>query len=212
MIAHTQGAKIAQRGIVLISSLLLLIVVTLIALSMFRSFGIQEKIAGNMREKQRALQAAVTAEGFAEAWLANNALNTPSTVCSGMLNGNTMDGTINVGQICSNQLPTLVSDVTLVPWQISGTSVGVTFTPGQMPISSTPTSLSLSSPQTIVQNPTYAGPPTFYISDMGPSLDPNVQGEVYQIDAYAYGGTTNTVAVVESTYVVAPAPGNKGNL
>ncbi len=32
---------------------LLLVVVTIIALSMFRSFGIQEKIAGNMREKQR---------------------------------------------------------------------------------------------------------------------------------------------------------------
>jgi type IV pilus assembly protein PilX len=214
LIAHTQGAKIAQRGIVLISSLLLLIVVTLIALSMFRSFGIQEKIAGNMREKQRALQAAITAEGFAEAWLANNALNTPSTVCSSMLDGNTMDGTINVGQICSNQLPNVVpnNDVTAVPWQIGGTPVGVTFTPGQMQISSTPISLSLESSQTIVQNPTYAGPPTFYISDLGPSLDPNAQGEVYQIDAYAYGGTTNTVAVIESTYVVAPAPTNHGAL
>ena len=38
---------------------------------MFRSFGMQEKIAGNMREKQRALQAAVSAEQYAEWWLSN---------------------------------------------------------------------------------------------------------------------------------------------
>ena len=38
-----------QRGIVLITSLLLLIVVTLIALSSFRSMGVQERIAGNTR-------------------------------------------------------------------------------------------------------------------------------------------------------------------
>jgi type IV pilus assembly protein PilX len=61
----------AQRGMVLISSLLLLIVVTIIALSMFRSFGMQEKIAGNMREKQRAFQGAVSAQEFAENWLIN---------------------------------------------------------------------------------------------------------------------------------------------
>ena len=67
----------------LVSSLLLLLVVTIVALSMFRSFGIQEKIAGNMREKQRALQAAVTAQQFAEVWLANNGGNPSSAVaCS----------------------------------------------------------------------------------------------------------------------------------
>ena len=43
-----------QRGMVLVTSLLLLVVVTLLAVSMFRSFGLDEKIAGNLREKQRA--------------------------------------------------------------------------------------------------------------------------------------------------------------
>ena len=70
---RTQGTRNAQCGMVLISSLLLLIVVTIIALSMFRSFGIQEKIAGNMREKQRALSAAVSAQQFAERWLSTTA-------------------------------------------------------------------------------------------------------------------------------------------
>jgi len=35
---------------VLVSSLLLLIIITILALSMFRSLSIQEKIAGNVRE------------------------------------------------------------------------------------------------------------------------------------------------------------------
>ena len=67
---------------VLISSLLLLIVVTIIALSMFRSFGIQEKIAGNTREKQRALPAAVSAQQFAEWWLSNNGATSAPVPCA----------------------------------------------------------------------------------------------------------------------------------
>jgi len=57
------------RGMVLVTALLMLIVVTILALAMFRSFGLDEKIAGNLREKQRALSAAETAEQYAEYWL-----------------------------------------------------------------------------------------------------------------------------------------------
>jgi len=45
-IAHSR-----QTGMVLVTSLLLLIVVTLLAVGMFRSFGLDEKIAGNVRER-----------------------------------------------------------------------------------------------------------------------------------------------------------------
>ena len=62
-------ARVAQRGMVLISSLLLLIIITILALSMFRSLSTQEKIAGNVREKERALHAAVSAQQYAEWWL-----------------------------------------------------------------------------------------------------------------------------------------------
>ena len=53
----------------LVTSLLLLVIITILALSMFRSFGTQEKIAGNLREKERALHAAVSAQQYAEWWL-----------------------------------------------------------------------------------------------------------------------------------------------
>jgi hypothetical protein len=97
----------------------------------------------------------------------------------------------------------MVGDVTNVPWTIGGAPVGVSFLPTGMLLSITP------SVSTGVTNPTYygtSGPtftgPTFYISDMGPSVEPTIPGEIYMVDAYAYGGTAATVAVVESTYAV----------
>ena len=58
-----------QGGFALMTSLLILIIMTLLALSMFRSVGLQEKIAGNTREKQRSLQAAESALQYGEWWL-----------------------------------------------------------------------------------------------------------------------------------------------
>ncbi len=178
---------------VLVSSLLLLIVVTIIALSMFRSFGIQEKIAGNTREKQRALQAAVSAQTFAENWLQNNSAGTVSAPCSGTLNANA-----GLVQICSNTLPSSVADVTVVPWPVGQTN----YKPmTNMAVQTA--SVNAASVDSASYYGTYSASPAFYISDMGPSGDPNyLGGEVYQIDAVGYGGNANTVAEVESTYVV----------
>ena len=55
-----------QRGVILITAMLLLIVVTIMALSMFRGYGAQERLAGNTRDKQRALAAAISAQQYAE--------------------------------------------------------------------------------------------------------------------------------------------------
>jgi type IV pilus assembly protein PilX len=193
MITQLHSARTAQRGIVLVSSLLLLLVVTIIALSMFRSFGIQEKIAGNMREKQRALHAAVTAQQYAETWLSTTGAGTASVTCVAPL----QNANLNEVNICSNKLPVIVADVTQVPWLIGAAPVGVTYTPTGMLISNTTTSAT-----NTILHPTYYKEPTFYISDMGVSADPSIPGEIYQVDAVGYGGNSNTVAVVESTYAV----------
>jgi type IV pilus assembly protein PilX len=186
----------SQRGVVLITSMLLLLVVTIMALSMFRGFGIQERIAGNMREKQRALQAAVSAQTYAEQWLINNAATSAPVVCAPpVLNANALQG-----QICSNQLWLNVVSVTSLPWQIGG-NVGVTYTPPGMVVAAASASNAVAS---------YVNAPTFYISDAGPSADPNVPGEVYQVDAVGYGGNSNTAAVVESTYAVYSSSSNRG--
>jgi type IV pilus assembly protein PilX len=182
-----------QRGIALITALLLLLVITLLGLSMFRSFPTQERIAGNVREKERALHAANSVQQFAEWWLINN-VSTGDVVCSAQ--PTPPNGNLNEGQICSNQLYTLLPGDTVtdvannVPW--GGGLIGVQYTPNGLTVTGNPIATANDTP--------YAGIPMFYIADLGAAGD--AQGEAYQIDAYAYGGSTATVAVVESIYEV----------
>jgi type IV pilus assembly protein PilX len=162
---------------VLVTSLLLLIVVTLLAVGMFRSFGLDEKIAGNVREKQRALSAAETAEQYAESWLVSGNGGT-GVVCAG--------GFTTVPQVCSNVLTTATASQ--IPW------------PGR--VNYTP-SVTVADTMNVTQlggQGTYFNPPAFYISFLGAS--PNGLGNIFQIDAVGYGGSADTVAIVESTYIV----------
>jgi type IV pilus assembly protein PilX len=179
MIARRQCSIRRQRGIVLITALLLLIVVTLLAVTMFRSFGLDEKIAGNVREKQRALNAAETAEQYAEYWLASGAGGAVAT-CTTVVAS-------TVGQICSNALTNPVA----LPWQYSGANVGVTYLP------TAPTAMNVT---TTPAQGSYYYTPIFYITYLGPTGSGN--GKIYQIDAAGYGGSPDTAAVVESTYLV----------
>lgn len=179
-----------QRGIALISSLLLLIIITILALSMFRSFATQEKIAGNLREKERALHAAESALQYAEWWLLQNG-NTQSVQVA-CAPGAPIDANLNVsqGQIC-NSVSTLAAlgiQPTQVPWNVQYVNFlppGMSVTPGVNGANG---------------DPPYAGIPSFYIADVGLAADGVSQ--TYQIDAFGYGGTTSTVAVVESVYEV----------
>ena len=67
-----------QQGMVLITTLLLLLVVTILALAMFRGVGMESRIAGNTLDKQRALQGAESAQQFAEQWLISNVETMPA--------------------------------------------------------------------------------------------------------------------------------------
>jgi type IV pilus assembly protein PilX len=169
----------AARGFALFTSLLLLVIVTMLALGMFRSFAVQEHIAGNLREKERALHAATSAQQFAEWWLlqGNNAAVGPVACAAG-----TLSAVANEGQICNTTMT--AATVLAVPWPTQTTWV--------------PTGMLLTGGT--ATNPAYAAAPAFYIAYLGAAGDG--QGTVYQIDAYGYGGATGTVAVVESVYEV----------
>ena len=78
--------------------------------------------------------------------------------------------------------------------------VGVTYLPPGMNVGAA----------SVSNTNSYSGAPSFYISDAGVSADPNVPGEVFQIDAVGYGGNGNTAAVVESTYAVYASSSNRG--
>ncbi|MGH8219196.1 MAG: pilus assembly PilX family protein [Steroidobacteraceae bacterium] len=186
-----------QSGFVLISSMLLLLIITILAVSMFRGFGVQERIAGNLRDKQRATHAAETAQQWAEWWLSSPASSIlPANCSAGVLNANLNQSEV---QACSNAFPgTLDADsVTTLPWTISGAPVGITYTPPGMNVGNEN------------QPDEYAQSPIFYISYLGSCAD--LKGTCYQIDAVGYGGGAGTaVSVVESTYEVASGVNNLG--
>jgi type IV pilus assembly protein PilX len=172
----------AQKGMALITGMLLLVVVTVLAMSMFRGYGTQQKIAGNVREKNRAVSAAVSAQQYAEHWL-HIATSIPAGVdCSGI-------SVSPIAQVCSNS-----PDFTVAPWTLNAQPVGVRFDNFN-----SMTTVNRNNPA----NGTYYSTPMFYITDLG--TPPSGVGEVYQIDAIGWGGTADTVAVVESTYLMQPA-------
>jgi type IV pilus assembly protein PilX len=187
-----------QQGVALVTSLLLLVIITILAISMFRSFGTQEKIAGNVREKERALHAADSAQQYAEWWLltANNtATGAISCLQSAIASSTT-------GQICNQTilaqfgLPNLTPSP---PWPYQ-----VTYTPPGMLLVGGP------APPAGNTNPPYFASPAFWITDLGVAAD--AAGEAYQIDAYGYGSAQSTLAVVESVYEVQQGVVNRGGL
>jgi type IV pilus assembly protein PilX len=191
-----------QTGVVLISALLLLVVMTIMTVSLFHSFGIQEKIAGNVREKQRALQAAVSAQSYGEYWLANQS-EAPKAVsasiaseadvsCSTLVDANTGSG-FAAGQICNNPLATAIG-VAANQWPSSGNDYGIVYTLPNMNVTGSVVNTSV--------NDVYYKRPRIYIYDMGAAAGSALRSEVYKVDAYGYGLTSTAVAVVESVITI----------
>jgi type IV pilus assembly protein PilX len=171
-----------QSGMALVTAILLLVVMTIMAISMMRSYGVEERIAGNTREKERALNAAVSAQQYAEYWLSANPAPLAGA-CTGIVSS-------TIGQICT--LPQ--ANFATVPW-----ATGVTYTQfTSNPIDGVTNTIAGVGAGA---QGTYYAAPEFYITDLGPNKGTPV-GELYQIDAVGYGGTPNAVAVVESTYVM----------
>ena len=129
-----------QRGMALVSALLLLLVTTMLGVAMFRSFGFLEGVAGNTREKQRALHAAQSAQNYAEWWLgASSGLNaTLGAAC-----GSSLITSQSSWTVCSNT----ISSPTTIPW-----TAGMQYSPNGMTTGSIGT----------FNN--YAKPPAFYVS------------------------------------------------
>jgi type IV pilus assembly protein PilX len=182
-----------SRGMVLITSLLILLVVTLLALAMFHGVGLEYRIAGNNMDKQRSLQAAESAQEYGEQWLVANvpqdygaaevwgipcaAANFGSSLTSPLMCSNTLESTLSGGNVGS------------VPWGGSGGSLGFSYNPGS--------ALSMTAGTSTM----VASYPVVYLSRLGYDLGtPNSLDFV--IDAWSYGGSANTVSVVESVYRV----------
>lgn len=172
-----------ERGYTLIIGLLLLVVLTLFAVGMFRSFGLEEKIAAATRDKQRALEAAQSALQYGEWWLAQGNGGT-GIACTGVNNGNTVSNL----RVCNAALSTPAT----LPWGVAST-----YLPPSMTANGGGGMAGASSPAGDIN---YAGVPGLYINYLG--LSPNGLAQLYQVTAYGYGGDATTAAVVQSTYQV----------
>jgi len=175
-----------SRGMVLITTLLLLLVVTILALAMFRGVGLENRIAGNTLDKQRALQGANSAQQYAEQWLISNIESVAPIDCSAD------PAATAVPVICNQPLVKQVAGGQVADpiWRINGTTVGFPYNPNnQLTISSTGG-----------VNSFYQAP-VAYIGELGE--DATVANATdYVVDAWSYGGSQSTVAVVESVYQI----------
>jgi type IV pilus assembly protein PilX len=166
-----------QQGFVLIIGLLFLVVLTLLSLSMFRSFNLQESIAGNTREKQRTFEAAQSALAYGEWWLGLGGGNVSE--CAGINNASD----ITKMRVCSQPL----IDPRALPWVIR-----TDYQPPSM-------SVKLNGGIATGGDINYNAMPGLHISYMGVNAA-NSQSLVYQVSGFGYGGSSTAATVVQSTY------------
>lgn len=170
-----------ERGYTLIVGLLLLLVLTLFAVGMFRSSGLQERIAAGTRDKQRAFEAAQSALQYGEWWLSQGYASS-SVNCVGVNDGTALANM----RVCS----AAITSPTTLPWGIASTY--------QLPSMTANGGGGLAGASSPAGDINYAGIPGLYISYLG--TNPSGLGQLYQITAYGYGGDATTAAVVQTTY------------
>lgn len=169
-------ARRKEAGYVLVVSMILLVVLTILAVSMFRSFGLQEIMAGNLREKTRAVDAAQAAINYAEWWLTQGS-NATTGVATGAC------AAASATPVVCN---TAIANATAVtPW-----AVGVNYNPN-------PAYMAVNAGGGVG---TYFRAPQFYIQYVG--LASGGTGSLYRITAVGWGGNSAAVAVLQSTYII----------
>ncbi|AMR79487.1 pilus assembly PilX family protein [Cupriavidus nantongensis] len=173
-------AGAAPRGYVLIIGLLFLLILSLLSVTMFRGFGLQEKIAGNTREKQRAFEAAQGALQYGEWWLGRGN-GSAGAACNSVIDAN---DPANL-QVCANAL----ADPATLPW----TPARADYLPPSMRLASAGSPGGLNGTDI-----NYARAPSLYIHYLG--LSPDGLSMLFRVTGAGYGGSDGTAAVVQSTY------------
>lgn len=181
--------RATQRGFILVTGLLFLVVITLVAVAMFRGTGLMDRVSANARDKQRSFEAAQSALQYAEWWLGTTKPGTTSSACSTLASGDTVS---NV-HVCSNAIQTdflsaaWTGGFTYTPPNLASLGGGNVSTGGQV-TSSTDSDVK------------YYNLPGFYVTWL--NFSSTKGGNVYQVTAYGYGGNTTTMTVLRSTYLV----------
>ena len=173
-----------QRGFIMVTGLLFLVVMTLLGLALFRSSGLLDRITANTREKQRSFEAAQSALEYGAWWLKQTSGGGNATTCAA--NNGLLDTTKL--HVCSEALPTSLATLQdYTAWW----KTAFTYTPPGMVVAS-------GGGMANATDVNYAFPPGLYIEKLG--LSPDGKNTFYQITAYGFGGDPNTVSVVRGTF------------
>jgi len=203
---HSMRARahsvLRQGGAVLVISLMILLILTLIGINAMTTATLEERMAGNLRDYNLALEAAETAVRDGERWLVQRA---------------SARGT-DFGFPVFPALPNRANDEV---WHFDGfaTSAGCagpnsTDVTQQNPATCwTPQAWMLANTPALPPgpgSPTYNAPPLYAIEfvsiardDTSAELPPNQNGRyMYRVTARGVGGTANAEAYVQSVYAV----------
>jgi type IV pilus assembly protein PilX len=174
-----------QRGVILVAALAVLLMLTLLSIGMFRSFGLEERITGNSREKAHAFYAAQTSLQYAENWLKSNGTSA-GVGCAAATASPT---------ICNNASYPGTYVLATTNWSSSGTGTqyGTPYAPAE--ITATSSTSSTGTTQAAVSNPQYL------INYLG--SDPSTSGaNLYIVTAIGFGANANAVSVLQGVYSV----------
>ena len=169
----------ALAGFALITALLFIVIVTLLATTMFRNSGTQGKIAGNTLEHQRSLESAESALEYGE-WLLRQSTLPPDSASCNQLIDLSQAGATPV--ICTTPL----ANPSSIPW-----AGGMLFTPTGMTVR--PGGGLLPSQGNGAQDIYYSAQPMLYIQRLGLNADGIM---LYQLTAAGFGGNAASVSVL----------------
>lgn len=166
-----------QNGAVLIISLFILLIMTLIGITSMSTTSLEEKMAGNMRDKNIALQASEAALEDGEGWLASLGSEPSDTTSCG-------SPPCNVWAL--NILPNL-ADQSQSWWQGNAREYG---TAGSKDVNDVNT------------DPYYVIEAQAYVRDnLDSGQNPPTGRSFYRVTARGTGGTDDAQAVLQSTFV-----------
>jgi type IV pilus assembly protein PilX len=192
---HTINNALKQSGFTLFASLIFLVILTMLGVSMFSGFTQDQLIAGNVREKARALDSAQTLLNTAQAWMA---VPGNTYVGGGWITGQdcTSLSAITVSNTSTNQVVCTgaISSPTTLPWT-------------GFRMNSTLTGLTVSTTGGVS---TYAANPSYHMQYIS-ATNANPPTAIYKVTATGQGGNADAVAVVQAVYEIKAKHRDLGN-
>ncbi len=192
-----------NSGFILFITLIFTLLISILGISMMKSFSTLEEISGSFREKSRANEAAQSAIYYAEWWLLSSSQS--ATVKSNCAS-TPLSTTPNAAPvICSNPLVNTGSAFDPNISYISDSTTANMINPWSAYNIYIPLNMSSNTTGGIDSNKmsNYFKYPIFYIQKLGtPSVASKSGSTYYLITAMGFGGNKNDISIIQTVYAL----------